>query len=228
MTTRVVAIVSEKGGAGKTTVVVLIAVAAQLAGLTVAIIDLDPQTSAADWADDRGAAPEAVAIPPNRLEKLLDELRKNGTDLVLIDTPREAGNAGYVAAKAADFVLIPFKRGGFDFRALDRTLNVCRLAEKRPWLVLNGIKPGATRIEADARQSLADRECNVAPVVLHERTPYEIASITARTPQETDPESAAAAEIETLFVWLSGQLGLSTIIQHDKLKISQSGTEVAE
>jgi chromosome partitioning protein len=227
VTTKVVAIVSEKGGAGKTTVVVLVAVAAQIAGLSVAIIDLDPQTSAADWADDRGEAPEAVAIPPNRLEKLLGELRSTGTDLVLIDTPREAGNAGYVAAKAADFVLIPFKRGGFDFRALDRTLNVCRLAEKRPCLVLNGIKPGATRIEADARQSLADRDCDVAPVMLHERTPYETASITTRTPQETEPGSSAAAEIEALFVWLSGQLGLSTTGQHDKVTTSQPNKEAA-
>jgi chromosome partitioning protein len=222
VTTKVVAIVSEKGGAGKTTATVLIGVAAQLAGLDVAIIDLDPQTSAADWADDRGSPPEAVAIPPNRLDKLLAELRSNGTDLVLIDTPREAGNAGYVAAKAADFVLIPFKRGGFDFRALDRTLNVCRLAEKRPCLILNGIKPGATRIEADARQSLAGRDCDVAPVVIHERTPYETASITARTPQETEPGSPAAVEIETLFSWLAGQLKLSTTPQSDRLTIRQS------
>jgi chromosome partitioning protein len=226
-TTRVVAVVSEKGGAGKTTATVLIAVAAHLAGLDVAIIDLDPQTSAADWADDRGSPPEAVAIPPNRLEKLLTELRGNGTNLVLIDTPREAGNAGYVAAKAADFVLIPFKRGGFDFRALDRTLNVCRLAEKRPCLLLNGIKPGATRIEADARQSLAGRECDVAPVVIHERTPYETASITARTPQETEPDSPAATEIETLFSWLAGQLGLSTIKQRDKVANTQPDKETA-
>ena len=227
MTTKVVAIVSEKGGAGKTTATMLIAVAAQLAGLDVAIIDLDPQTSAADWADDRGSPPEAVAIPPNRLDKLLVELRANGTDLVLIDTPREAGNAGYVAAKVADFVLIPFKRGGFDFRALDRTLNVCRLAEKRPCLILNGIKPGATRIEADARQSLAGRDCDVAPVMIHERTPYETASITARTPQETEPGSPAALEIEALFLWLAGQLGLSTTAQHGDGTTPQSSAEAA-
>ena len=98
----------------------------------MAIIDLDPQTSAADWADERGSEPEAVAIPPARLDKLLGDLRTNGSDLVLIDTPREANNAGYIAASAADFVLIPFKRGGFDFRALRRTLDLCRVANKRP------------------------------------------------------------------------------------------------
>jgi chromosome partitioning protein len=217
-TTKVLAVVSEKGGAGKTTVTTNLAVAGHLAGLDVAIIDLDPQTSAADWADDRGqdSLPEAVAIPPNRLEKLLSDLRNNNTDLVIIDTPREAGNAGYVAAKAADFVIIPFKRGGFDFRALDRTLNVCRLAEKRPCLVLNGMRPGARRIEADTRESLTGRECDVAPVMIHHRSAYETASITAKTPQETEPGSAAADEIAALFLWLAGQLGLSTTAQSDR------------
>ena len=63
---RTVAILSEKGGVGKTTVTVHVGVAAHRAGLDVAIIDLDPQTSAADWADQRGegSKPEAVAIPP--------------------------------------------------------------------------------------------------------------------------------------------------------------------
>ena len=93
---KVVAVVSEKGGVGKTTVIVHVGVAAQLAGLDVAIIDLDPQISAADWVDERGegSKPEAVAIPPARLDKLLASLRTHGTDLVLIDTPREANNAG--------------------------------------------------------------------------------------------------------------------------------------
>lgn len=223
-----VAVLSEKGGAGKTTVTVHLAVAALLAGLDVAIIDLDPQTSAADWADQRGkdSVPEAVAIPPARLGKLLADLRSNGVDLVLIDTPREANNAGYIASEAADFVLIPFKRGGFDFRALKRTLDLCRVANKRPCLLLNGMRIGATRIEADAREALAAKilelkhDCDIAPVVFHDRAAYVTASITGKTAQETDPASDAAAEIEALFLWLAGQLKLSTTPQHNKKAVA--------
>jgi chromosome partitioning protein len=225
---KAVAVLSEKGGAGKTTVTVHLAVAAQLAGLDVAIIDLDPQTSAADWADQRGkdSVPEAVAIPPARLDKLLGDLRANGVDLVLIDTPREANNAGYIASQAANFVLIPFKRGGFDFRALKRTLDLCRVAEKRPWLLLNGMRIGATRIEADTREALAAKildlkhDCDIAPVVFHERTAYVTASITGKTAQETEPASDAAAEIRALFVWLAGQLELSTTPQRDRKAVA--------
>jgi chromosome partitioning protein len=218
--TKVVAVLSEKGGAGKTTVTVHLAVAAQLAGLDVAIIDLDPQSSATEWADQRGAAPEAVAIPPARLDKLLGDLRTHGADLVLVDTPREANNAGYIAAQAADFVLIPFKRGGFDFRALKRTLDLCRIAQKRPCLLLNGLRIGATRVEADAREALATHECDVAPVVFHDRAAYVTASITAKTAQETDPTGDAAAEIGALFSWLAGQLKLSTTPQRDREAIA--------
>jgi chromosome partitioning protein len=213
---KVLAILSEKGGAGKTTVAVHLAVAAQLAGAEVAIIDLDPQASAADWSDRRASQPEAVAIPPARLGKLLTDLRGNGAELVIIDTGRDSNNAGYTAAQAADLVLIPCRGGGFDFRALTRTLDLCRLAQKRPWLLLNGMRPGANRAAADARDALSAHECDLAPVVIHDRAAYRAASITAKTAQETEPKSAAALEISQLYLWIARQLGLSTTPQSDR------------
>jgi len=213
---KVLAILSEKGGAGKTTVTVHMAVAAKLAGLDVAIIDLDPQASAADWSDRRGSDPEAVAIPPARLDKLLADLRTNGVDLAIIDTGRDSNNAGYTAAQAADLVLIPCRGGGFDFRALSRTLDLCRLSHKRPCLLLNGMRPGANRAAADAREALAGHECDIAPVILHDRATYRAASITAKTAQETEPNSTAAEEISQLYLWIAGQLQLSTTRQREQ------------
>jgi chromosome partitioning protein len=215
---KVIAVLSEKGGAGKTTVTVHLAVAAQLAGLDVAVIDLDPQGSAADWCDRRGSTPEAVAIPPVRLEKLLAELRENGADLVLLDTPRDANNTGYTAAQAADLVLVPCQVGGFDVRALPRTLDLCRVAHKRPCLLVNGIRPGASREEADAREALAGDSLDIAPIIFHRRSIYKNASITTKTAQETEPGSAAAEEISQLYLWIAGQLGLSTTQQRTKRK----------
>lgn len=212
---KVLAILSEKGGAGKTTVTVHLAVAAKLAGLDVAIIDLDPQASAADWSDRRGSEPEAVAIPPARLEKLLNDLRANEADLAIIDTGRDSNNAGYTAAQAADLILIPCRGGGFDFRALSRTLDLCRLSHKRPCLLLNGMRPGANRAAADAREALAGHDCDIVPVIIHDRAAYRAASITAKTAQETEPDSVAADEISQLYSWIIGQLGLSTTTQSD-------------
>ena len=224
---KILAVLSEKGGAGKTTISVHLAVAAQLAGLNTAIIDLDPQASSADWCDRRGSAPEGVAIPPSRLEKLLADLRGNETDLVVLDCGRDSHNAGYLAAMASDFALIPMRTGGFDFQALNRTLDMCRLAGKRPCLLLNGMRPGATRAERDAREALAGDDRDIAPMAIHTRAIYATASITARTAQETEPGSGAAEEIATLFKWISGQLGLSTTRQRSKPAARQRKREAA-
>jgi chromosome partitioning protein len=211
---KVLSVVSEKGGAGKTTVAVHLAVAAQRAGIDTAIIDLDPQASAADWSDARGEPPEAVAIPPARLEKLLTDLRGNSCDLVIIDTPREANNAGYIAAANSDLILIPFRRGGFDFRALKRTLDLCSLAQKTPHILLNGMRQGATRIAKDVRDALsAYPGIQVCPVLFHDRAAYVTASITGRTAQETEPASPAAAETQALYSWICEKLALSTTQQ---------------
>jgi len=90
-----------------------------------------------------------------------------------------------------------------------------------PSVLLNGLRIGATRVQADTREALAakiqqlEHECDIAPVVVHDRAAYVTASITAQTAQETDPASDAAAEIEALFLWLCGQLELSTTQQRD-------------
>jgi chromosome partitioning protein len=215
----VVAVLSEKGGAGKTTVAVHLAVAAKLAERDAVIIDLDPQASAADWADRRGNSPEAVAVPPARLMKLLGDLRTNGVQLVLIDTGRDSNNAGYTAAQAADLILIPCQPGGFDFRALTRTTDLCKLAGKRPFVVLNGLQPGATKAEADAREALTAYECELAPVALHRRAAYRQASITSKTAQEAEPGSPAAEETRQLYNWLAQQLTLSSTKQRNKVAI---------
>lgn len=215
--TKVVAILSEKGGAGKTTFTVHLGVAAHLAGLDVAILDTDPQqASAADWCDRRGAAPEGVALPHVRLKKTIDDLRTNETDLVIIDTGRDNNSAAFAAAEAADLVLIPIQPGGFDVRALKLTIDVCRLAGKRPFAVVNGTQPGAKLKVADVWDTLAGFECEVAPVVVPRRDVFRAASITTKTAQETEPGGAAANEIQQLYDWTAGQLQLSTTQQPNR------------
>jgi len=62
------AIVSQKGGSGKTTLAVHVAAAAAAAGKVAVIIDTDPQATAAAWGDWRGGAePEVITSPPSRL-----------------------------------------------------------------------------------------------------------------------------------------------------------------
>lgn len=207
---KVIAILSEKGGAGKTTLTIHLAAAAHLAGLRVMILDLDPQGSAYQWASRRTEPPEAEAIAPVALAGWLERLRSAGADLVILDTGRDSNNAGYTAAQAADLILVPCRASGFDFMAIPRTLELCQLAQRRPFVVLNGLRPGASRAEADAREALADYACELAPVALHDRADFRAASIEARSAQEFSPDSKAAQETATLYNWTISQLGLST------------------
>lgn len=207
---KVVAILSEKGGAGKTTMCVHLATAAHLAGLGVAILDLDPQGSAYAWAERRTEPPEAQAITPVALPGWLDKLKQAEAELVFIDTGRDANNAGYTAARAADLILIPLRPGGFDFIALGRTLDLCKLAGKRPYVVLNAIRPGSLRAETDAREALADLECELAPFVIHDRADYRHASVAARSAQEIDAKGKAAEETAVAFAWLRKTLKITS------------------
>ena len=213
---RTVAILSEKGGAGKTTLAVHLATAAHLAGLGVAILDLDPQGSAYAWAERRKEPPEAEAIAPVALPGWIAKLDESGAELVILDTGRDANNAGYTAARAADLILIPLRPGGFDFIALSRTLDLCRLAGKRPFIVLNAIRPGSLKAATDAREALEGLDCELAPATIHERADFRTASVAARSAQELDPKGKAAEEVETLFLWLSRQLDLPTTRQKKK------------
>lgn len=212
---RVVAVLSEKGGAGKTTLSVHIATAAHLAGLGVAILDLDPQGSAFAWAERRTKPPEAQSIQPVALAGWLRRLEEAEAGLVVLDTGRDSNNSGYTAAKAADLVLIPLRAGGFDFLALTRTLDLCKLSGKRPAVVLNAIRPGSLRAEEEARDVLAGLECDLAPVVLHERADFRNASVAAQSAQELEPGGKAAEEVAALYSWISGKVGLSTTLKEE-------------
>src|SRR5215208_3254609 len=105
---KIIAILSQKGGAGKTTLAVHLAVAAAESGKTVAMIDLDPQASATSWKDLRKAdTPAVVATPVSRLAQVLETAAQHGADIAIIDTAPHSESAALAAARAADLILIP-------------------------------------------------------------------------------------------------------------------------
>ena len=80
---KIVAIISQKGGAGKTTLAVHLATAAAAAGYIAAVIDLDPQATAASWGDRRAAAaPEVISGQAARLPALVSAAQQNGADFL--------------------------------------------------------------------------------------------------------------------------------------------------
>jgi chromosome partitioning protein len=162
---KTVAIESQKGGTGKTTTALNLAVAAEKAGQAAVVIDLDPQASAAGWKDTRQAeTPVVVSVRPAWLPQTLQAAKEGGAALALIDTAPHAESASLAAAKAADLILIPCRPGILDLRAIGTTAEIVKLAGKPAFVVLNAIPPGATRLLADARAGAAVHGLAVAPV----------------------------------------------------------------
>jgi len=133
---RTIAIAAQKGGAGKTTVTVHLAVAAMLAGERVAIVDTDPQRTALAWAQTRGdGSPMVVAT--TRIEDAKREATEDGYTLLRVDTAPVAAAATSAHLRAADFVLVPLRPAAFDLTTLDQTLALVRAADTPGAIVLN-------------------------------------------------------------------------------------------
>ena len=202
---KVIAIIGQKGGTGKTTVTTGLAVAAERAGHQTAILDLDPQTNAANWKDRREAdAPAVASIQPGRLRQSLKTLEEAGAAFVFIDTPGKSDTAAVEAARVADLVLIPVRPQIFDLETLSAVRDSLRIAHSpAAYVVLNGIHPSATRGTADQRDMIASAfDLPVCPVHLSHRAAYAEAPASGKTPQETDPGGKAGAELEALFAFV--------------------------
>lgn len=199
---KTIAIVSRKGGAGKTTIAVHLAVAAEAAGLTTALFDLDPQASAVLWSDHRGEAmPAVVPAQAPRLTALLDQARRQGADLVLIDTAPHADAMASDAAATADAVLIPCRPSSFDLDAIGASIRLARAAGKPAFVIVNAAPVQGTE-EAETKAALEAAGVAVAPVTLHQRKAYSARIHEGRTAQEHEPKGKAAGEINGLLLWV--------------------------
>lgn len=202
---KTVAILSQKGGTGKTTISLHLAVAAQQAGQAVVVIDLDPQASSAGWKDSRaGDDPVVVSAPASRLTQALQAAENGGADLAIIDTAPHSGEVALAAAEVADLVLIPCRPGILDLRAIGTTARVVKLAGKPAYVVLNTVPPRASNVLADARAAVAVHGLDVAPVSLQQRAAYAHALTAGQTAQEYERGGKAADEIGSLYKWLRG------------------------
>ena len=203
---KTLAIVSRKGGAGKTTIAVHLAVAAEAAGLATVIFDLDPQASAALWSDHRGEpVPAVVPAQAPRLPALLAQARQKEADLVLLDTAPHADGIASEAADQADAILIPCRPSSFDLDAIGASVRLARNTGKPAYVVINAapVQGGET---AEAIAAITAAGVGVCPVVLHHRKPYASRIHEGRTAQEIEPKGKAAAEVDALLSWLCEQV----------------------
>ena len=199
---RVVVFVTQKGGTGKSSLTVSLAVAAQEAGSKTYILDLDPQGTAKNWFERREAErPEVAAIEANRVSAALGMLRKQGVDLVLIDTPGVDSPATTAAMQAADLCLIPARPSIADIEAARPTVQALMKLGRSFCFVLNQVPAGRSGRTNDAYRVL-QLSGAVAGATLATRTDHVDALAQGLGVTERDPSGKAAGEVRDLLQWI--------------------------
>lgn len=202
-----IAIVSQKGGSGKTTLAINLAVCATDDDQLACVVDTDPQATAAAWGDWRGDRhPAVITTPPARLARTIQAARREGAGLVVIDTPPHADSAAREAVKAADLVLIPTRPRAFDLHAIEATAELIRHALKPAFVVFNAVPPRATNLIAEVSEFVTSLSLDICPVRLGDRAAFHHYAAAGEVAAEGDPDGKAAAEVAELWQWVRRQL----------------------
>jgi len=209
----VTSLVGQKGGTGKTTVALGLAVAAAAAGHTVAVIDLDPQATASRWKDRRKEEnPAVVSAQASRLAPALKAAESNGADFVIIDSAGRSDDSALAAARAADLVLVPTRTSIVELETLPAVIDLLRIAGvvRQSFIVLNGVHPSVGPAGIKEARLLITRLYMLphCPAYLCQRGAYVEAMMFGTTPHERDPEGKAGHELRKLFQFVNEQAKL--------------------
>ena len=195
-----IALIAQKGGTGKTTLALSLAVAAEKHGVSTLIVDLDPQASACRWGDRRTAeTPAIIDAQPARLQQALLKAEQAGFKLAIVDTPARIEQAAAEAARSADLVILPTKPSIYDLETLQASLELVNGRSMRPpVVVVNASPPHGGRydqaVEAIKKMGLA-----VCPASLGYRVAFEYAAQLGQSAAEYEPGGKAAEEIEAVY-----------------------------
>jgi chromosome partitioning protein len=201
---KTIAFIAQKGGTGKTTLALALAVAAEQAGLDTLIIDLDPQATACNWSDRRAAdSPLVIDAQPARMAQALEKARSSGIGLAVIDTPARSEQSALAAAKIADLIIIPCRPQIYDLETITNTRELIALAGNKPALVVLNAIPARGDRQDQARQAVENMQLPVCPISLGQRAAFGDAGTLGQTALEYDPRGKAAEEIRQLYKYIS-------------------------
>lgn len=207
---RTICLLAQKGGTGKTTLCLHLAVLASELGLDTAIIDIDPQASASAWKRRRQHhIPEVFRHDAGDLSSILTGLEQHGKKLILLDTAPHSSHDAATATGLADLVLIVSRPAILDLEAIGESVKIVKKQGNQSAIVLNACPPphrgGETAIVREARAALGVYGLPVSPVSVSQRAAFSHALIDGRAVTEFETTGKAASEINNLYNWIETQ-----------------------
>jgi chromosome partitioning protein len=208
---KIIAVVAQKGGTGKSTLTSNLAVAAAATGLKTLVVDADPQASLLDWKRVRGGCdPAVLAGKSSAIHPMRFAAERSGIDRLFIDTRASALDHSLEAAKIADLTLIVVRPSPVDLHAIAATVEALRPLHRPAAFVLNQApSPRLGREQAvvlTAVERLLTYGLPIAPFGLRERAVYQAAFGQGRSPLELEPLGAAARELSGLWAYVDERL----------------------
>jgi len=202
MAGHVVVIAQQKGGAGKTTLAIQLAIAWGQTGKQVAMLDIDPQGSLSAWrglrdrivGEERG--PKVEALSGWRLGNQLSAAA-DGADLVIVDSPPHAETDAKTAIRIADLVVLPIQPTMLDLWATEATLDLATAEKTKTLLVLNRVPPRSLAADAVVTE-ITRKKWPLARTRLGNRQAFAASINDGKGVFETARTGAAGKEIEAL------------------------------
>ncbi|WP_398494342.1 ParA family partition ATPase [Variovorax sp.] len=203
---RVIALLNQKGGAGKTTLATHLAGEFAGRGLRVTLLDADPQGSALDWSQRRMRGGQkhlcsVFGLARDTLHQEVPQIARQ-SDLVVIDGPPRVAALARSALLAADLVLVPVQPSAYDVWATEEMVRLITEAQVfkpalRAAFVISRRVVG-TVIGREARAALAGQPFGALRAEVSQRILFADSVAAGQLVREMSPRGPAAREIAAL------------------------------
>ncbi len=211
MLSKVITISQQKGGTGKTTLAVHLAMAfIKYHNLKVAIIDTDPQGSLGKWfmiRSEKKVSNENLTFKTASLWGAQYESKtlKNDHDIVIIDTPPKIESDARPSIEAADLVLIPMAASHVDFWATGAIVEIAKKANKKILAQINRSSQRSKLIDK-TKDFIKSLDLQSTETIIGNRQIYTSSMDEGKTAVEKQKKGNAVDEIKKLSDQILNQL----------------------
>lgn len=202
---QIISIIGQKGGTGKTTIALGLAVQSIKNNKSCVVIDLDPQASASNWADRRNMEePFVISTQASRLKNVLETAKAQGVDLVIIDNAGKSTDASIASSKVSDKIIIPIQPNIFDIETLKNVKDILMLSSNKSGVVVINRAQPRTKRHIETMDLVLKLGFQVSPVILFQRAAHIESANVGLSAFEHEPKGKASKEMCDLYNYFFG------------------------